>query len=69
MSIKVKNYCKICNIESLNKCSVYKSIYYSSKEHQKLDWSEHKHNCSHMTEIYNSKRQFRKDTRVKLLEC
>lgn len=69
MSIKIQNYCKICNIECLNKCSVCRTIYYCSKEHQKEDWSSHKHNCSNMTEMYDSKKEFKKDTRTKLFEC
>lgn len=69
MSIKVQNYCKICNIECSNKCSICKTVYYCTKEHQKLDWTTHKCNCSNMKEIYDSKKQFRKDTKTKLLEC
>ena len=68
MSIVEINYCKICNIETSLKCSRCKSIYYCSIEHQKIDWSIHKCECKDFVEIYNSKKEFRRNTRSKLRE-
>lgn len=40
------NICVVCGKgDYLLRCSRCKSVYYCSKEHQKLDWKKHKSNC------------------------
>lgn len=38
--------CRLCGIKSTENCSKCGVVYYCGKEHQTLDWSEHKAKCS-----------------------
>lgn len=52
---KIYLACSVCESKSVFKCRGCRRIFYCSREHQRLDWKQHKHQCK-----YNAMRD--KDT-------
>ena len=47
--MKIVKFCQICGSKNAKCCSSCKSMYYCSKECQKLDWYSHKKECREMS--------------------
>ena len=47
--MKIVKFCQICGSKNAKCCSSCKSMYYCSKECQKLDWYNHKKECKEIS--------------------